>query len=178
MTERLSDHTTLRVGGRAKAWVEPESEAELIDVVRAADAGGEPLLVLGGGSNLVVSDAGFDGTVVQLGRVRGVRTDDVAACSGAFISVAAGEPWDDFVATTVGLQYVGVEALSGIPGLVGATPIQNVGAYGQEVAASIARVRVYDRAEQAVVTLGAAECHFGYRSSLFKACLLYTSRCV
>ncbi len=169
MTERLSDHTTLRVGGRAKAWVEPESEAELIDVVRAADAGGEPLLVLGGGSNLVVSDAGFDGTVVQLGRVRGVRTDDVAACSGAFISVAAGEPWDDFVATTVGLQYVGVEALSGIPGLVGATPIQNVGAYGQEVAASIARVRVYDRAEQAVVTLGAAECHFGYRSSLFKA---------
>jgi UDP-N-acetylmuramate dehydrogenase len=169
LAERLADHTTLRVGGPARNWVEPGTEAELIDVVRAADAAGEPVLVLGGGSNVVVADAGFDGTVVHTGRLRGVHTEDVAACSGAFVNVAAGEPWDAFVAATVAAERVGVEALSGIPGLVGATPIQNVGAYGQEVSQTIARVRVWDRQELRVVTRSAAECHFGYRSSLFKA---------
>lgn len=169
MAERLADHTTLRTGGEARTWVEPESEAELIEVVRTADAAGVPLLVLGGGSNVVVADAGFDGTVVHTGRLRGVHTDDVAACSGAFMTVAAGEPWDAFVATTIATRQVGIEALSGIPGLVGATPIQNVGAYGQEVSQTIARVRVFDRVEQRVVTRSAVECHFGYRSSLFKA---------
>lgn len=169
MAERLSDHTTLRVGGPAKRWLEPETEADLIDVVRTADDAGEPLLVLGGGSNVVVADAGFDGTVVHTGRLRGVHTEDVAACSGAFLNVAAGEPWDAFVATTVASEQVGIEALSGIPGLVGATPIQNVGAYGQEVSQTIARVRVYDRSERRVVTRSAVECHFGYRSSIFKA---------
>lgn len=169
MAERLADHTTLRVGGPAKRWIEPETEADLIDVVRSADEAGVPLLVLGGGSNVVVADEGFDGTVVHTGRLRGVHTEDVAACSGAFLNVAAGEPWDAFVATTVADEQVGIEALSGIPGLVGATPIQNVGAYGQEVSQTIARVRVYDRAEKGVVTRSAVECHFGYRSSLFKA---------
>ncbi len=169
MAERLADHTTLRIGGPAKTWLEPETEADLIDVVRTADEAGEPLLVLGGGSNVVVADAGFDGTVVHTGALRGVHTDDVAACSGAFMTVAAGEPWDAFVATTIGTRQVGVEALSGIPGLVGATPIQNVGAYGQEVSQTIARVRVYDRQERRVVTRSAVECHFGYRTSLFKA---------
>jgi UDP-N-acetylmuramate dehydrogenase len=169
LAERLADHTTLRVGGPAKRWIEPETEADLIDVVRSADEAGVPLLVLGGGSNVVVADEGFDGTVVHTGRLRGVHTEDVAACSGAFLNVAAGEPWDAFVATTVADEQVGIEALSGIPGLVGATPIQNVGAYGQEVSQTIARVRVYDRAEKGVVTRSAVECHFGYRSSLFKA---------
>jgi len=169
LAERLADHTTLRIGGPAQTWLEPGTEADLIDVVRTADESGEPLLVLGGGSNVVVADAGFDGTVVHTGGLRGVRADDVAACSGAFMTVAAGEQWDAFVATTIGAGQVGIEALSGIPGLVGATPIQNVGAYGQEVSQTIARVRVYDRLERRVVTRSAVECHFGYRTSVFKA---------
>ncbi|MCA0295173.1 MAG: UDP-N-acetylmuramate dehydrogenase [Actinobacteria bacterium] len=169
MAERLADHTTLRVGGPAGRWLEPATEAELIEVVAAADAAGEPVLVLGGGSNVLIADEGFEGAVVHTGRLRGVRTDDVAACSGAFVTVAPGEPWDGFVAATIADGHVGVEALSGIPGLVGATPIQNVGAYGQEVGQTIARVRTWDRQENKVVTRSAAECHFGYRSSLFKA---------
>jgi len=169
LPELLADHTTFGVGGPAQAWVEPETEAELIELVRAADDADEPVLVLGGGSNVLVGDAGFEGTVVQLGRLRGVQIEDVAACAGAFVNVAAGEPWDAFVERTVQEGEVGIEALSGIPGLVGATPIQNVGAYGQEVSQTIARVRLYDRLERRVVTRSAVECHFGYRSSLFKA---------
>jgi len=169
LAELLADHTTFRVGGPARAWAEPETEAELIDLVSSADARGEPVLILGGGSNVLVADAGFDGTVIQLGRLRGVHTEDVAACSGAFIDVAAGEPWDAFVERSVHAGHVGVEALSGIPGLVGATPIQNVGAYGQEVSQTIARVRLWDRQDRKVVTRSVAECHFGYRRSLFKA---------
>ncbi|HSK31866.1 MAG TPA: UDP-N-acetylmuramate dehydrogenase [Propionicimonas sp.] len=168
MAERLAAHTTLRVGGPATAWVEPETEADLIEAVRTADEAGEPLLILGGGSNLVVADAGFAGTVVHTGRLRGVHTEDVAACAGAFVNVAAGEPWDAFVAETISRRQVGIEALSGIPGLVGATPIQNVGAYGQEVSQTIARVRVYDRQERRIVTRSTVDCHFGYRTSVFK----------
>ena len=169
MPELLAEHTTLRVGGPARSWVEPESEAELIEAVRTADEASEPLLILGGGSNLLVADEGFPGTVVHTGRLRGVHTEDVAACSGAFINVAAGEPWDAFVAETISRRQVGIEALSGIPGLVGATPIQNVGAYGQEVSQTIARVRVYDREEHRIVTRSTVDCHFSYRRSLFKA---------
>lgn len=168
MAERLAAHTTLRVGGPALAWLEPETEADLIEAVRTADEAGEPLLILGGGSNLVVADAGFAGTVVHTGRLRGVHTEDVAACAGAFVNVAAGEPWDAFVAETISRRQVGIEALSGIPGLVGATPIQNVGAYGQEVSQTIARVRVYDRQERRIVTRSTVDCHFGYRTSVFK----------
>ena len=169
LAESLAAHTTFRIGGPAGHWVVPESEAELIEVVSRADTAGEPLLILGGGSNVLISDDGFAGTVVHTGGLRGWQLEDVAACSGAFVNVAAGEPWDDFVAAAVEREWVGIEALSGIPGLTGSTPIQNVGAYGQEVAQTIARVRVYDRAERRVVTRGVAECHFGYRSSLFKA---------
>lgn len=111
MAERLADHTTLRIGGPARTWLEPGTEADLIDVVRTADETGQPLLVLGGGSNVVVADAGFDGTVVHTGGLRGARADDVAACSGAFMTVAAGEPWDAFVATTIGAGQVGIEAV-------------------------------------------------------------------
>lgn len=169
MAESLAAHTTFRIGGPAGTWVVPASEAELIDVVARADEAGEPLLILGGGSNVLISDAGFPGTVVHTGGLRGWQLEDVAACSGAFVNVAAGEPWDDVVQAAVEREWVGIEALSGIPGLTGSTPIQNVGAYGQEVAQTIARVRVYDRIERRVVTRGVAECHFGYRNSLFKA---------
>lgn len=169
MAELLADHTTFRLGGPAARWVEPATEADLIATVTSADAVGEPVLILGGGSNVLVADAGFDGTVVYTGRVRGVRAEDVAACSGAFIEVACGEPWDAFVASRVEAGHAGVEALSGIPGLVGATPIQNVGAYGQEVSQTIARVRCWDRSRQEVRTFSAADCGFGYRTSRFKA---------
>ena len=168
MTELLADHTTFGLGGPARSWQEPTTEAELIQAVTSADDAGEPLLVLGGGSNVVIADAGFDGTVVHTGKLRGIHTEDVAACSGAFVTAAAGEPWDGFVAAAVAEQRVGVEALSGIPGYVGTAPIQNVGAYGQEVADTIARVRTWDRVERRIHTYSLAECEFGYRLSRFK----------
>ena len=127
-----------------------ETESDLIALVRDFDAEGEPVLVLGGGSNLLVGDAGFDGTVVKVA-TRGVR-EDVESCSGAVLQVAAGEPWDDLVAYAVDREYSGLEALSGIPGLVGASPIQNVGAYGAEVSQVITTVRTFDRAAAAVKT--------------------------
>jgi UDP-N-acetylmuramate dehydrogenase len=158
---RFADYTTLRVGGPARRLVRAETDAELIEAVLAADDAGEPLLVLGGGSNLVVADAGFDGVVVQVA-TRGVSR------SGELVTVAAGEVWDDVVATLVADSYSGVEALSGIPGLVGATPIQNVGAYGQEVAQTVVSVLVLDRATRAVEQVAAEDCAFTYRHSAFK----------
>jgi UDP-N-acetylmuramate dehydrogenase len=172
LTELLSGHTTFRVGGPAQNFAVAETEEELIDIVRTCDSYAEPVLVLGGGSNMLVSDAGFPGTVVKVA-VKGIKTEDVMACSGAFVTVAAGEVWDDFAAycadQAVDRQgFVGVEALAGIPGLVGATPIQNVGAYGQEVNQTIARVRTFDRQTGLIRTFTALECYFGYRSSIFK----------
>ncbi len=172
MPESLADHTTLRVGGPAAELVLATTEAELIAAVRDADVAGTPVLVLGGGSNLLIADEGFDGRVVKID-TRGVEADsddpDDLACLGAVtLTVAAGEPWDDVVARCVASGWVGVEALSGIPGLSGATPIQNVGAYGQEVAQTIARVRTWDRREGALRTFAAADCGFGYRTSRFK----------
>lgn len=169
----LAGHTTLRLGGPARRWVRATTETELVTAVREADEAGEPLLVLGGGSNLVVADHGFDGTVVEVA-TRGITADvdceDDLACLGAVsVVVAAGEDWDSFVARTVSEGWVGVEALSGIPGSVGATPIQNVGAYGQDVSQTIASVRTWDRVECAQRTFAAADCGFGYRSSRFKA---------
>jgi len=163
----LAAHTTLRVGGPARDLVEVTSTHELVEVVRALDAAGEPVLVLGGGSNLLVGDAGFDGTVVLVA-TRGV-SQDVASCSGAVVTVAAGEPWDPFVALTVDQGWSGMEALSGIPGSIGASPIQNVGAYGAEVGQHITTVRTLDRSTGKVRTLFAVECGFGYRTSVFKA---------
>jgi UDP-N-acetylmuramate dehydrogenase len=170
MTERLSDHTTLRLGGPARAWVRATTEAELVSALSSVEG---PALVLGGGSNLVVADAGFDGTVVEVA-TSGVRADveddrDDPTCGGVLVTVAAGESWDAFVAQAVEHGWVGVEALAGIPGLVGATPIQNVGAYGQEVAQTVARVRVWDRVLRGVRTFAHADCGFGYRTSRFKA---------
>ncbi len=147
------------------------SEADLVDAVRRADEAGEPLLVLGGGSNLVVADDGFAGTVVQVATT-GVSPDvegDDATCGGVLVTVAAGESWDGLVASAVDRGWVGIEALSGIPGSVGATPIQNVGAYGQEVSQTIASVRVWDRSRRNVRTFANADCRFAYRHSRFKA---------
>lgn len=171
MPELLADHTTLRLGGPARAWVRATTEQELIDAVSTADADGTPVLVLGGGSNLVVADEGFDGLVVEVA-TSGITpdTDDCeGVCGGVMVRVAAGESWDDLVATAVERGWTGVEALSGIPGSVGATPIQNVGAYGQEVSQTIASVRVWDRTLKGVRTFAATDCGFGYRHSRFKA---------
>ena len=162
----LADHTTLRVGGPADAWVTATSGSELRDVVRELDASGTPVLILGGGSNLLVDDAGFRGTVVQVA-TGGV--DLIAEASDdVVIRVAAGECWDDLVAQAVAQGWAGVEALSGIPGLVGATPVQNVGAYGQEVAQVVEVVRALDRVTGHEVDLAADVCGFGYRTSRFK----------
>jgi UDP-N-acetylmuramate dehydrogenase len=168
--ESLAAHTTLRVGGPARAWVVATTEAELVDAVSAADGAGRPVLVLGGGSNLLVADDGFPGTVVEVA-TRGISSDveDAASCGGAMVTVAAGEDWDDVVARAVERGWVGIEALSGIPGSAGATPIQNVGAYGQDVAQTIASVRVWDRRLRGVRTFANADCGFGYRTSRFKA---------
>ena len=160
---RLADYTTVRLGGPARAFVRAETEDELTDAVRSADAAGEQVLILGGGSNLVVADEGFDGTVIQVA-TRGVRRGD----THGELTVAAGEEWDGVVARTVAEGLAGLECLSGIPGLTGATPMQNVGAYGQEVADTITRVRVWDRDAAEVLEIPAAECGFGYRTSRFR----------
>ncbi len=162
----LADHTTLRLGGPAARFVTASTEQELVDLVASADASGERLLLVAGGSNLVVCDDGFPGTVAHI-RTRGIDAEE-DACSGATVTVAAGETWDDLVAHAVAQGWIGVEALSGIPGSVGATPIQNVGAYGQEVAETIASVRCWDRVARAVKTIPASDCGFGYRNSRFK----------
>ena len=164
----LAPLTTMRVGGPAQRLVEVESIDELVDAVREVDDADEPLLVLGGGSNLVIADGGFEGTVVRVA-TSGLTVESADACSGATVTVAAGESWDGVVARAVDEGWSGIEALSGIPGSAGATPVQNVGAYGQEVAQTIARVRVWDRTLGAVQTLAATDCDFTYRHSLFKA---------
>ena len=165
--ERLAPHTTLRVGGPVRRILTPATEAELVATVRELDAAGEPVLILGGGSNVLVGDAGFDGTVVKVA-TRGIDSD-VAACSGAVLTVAAGEPWGSFVDHTLDREYSGLETMAGIPGLVGGTPIQNVGAYGTEVGQLITTVRTLDRSTGQVRTFFAVECQFGYRSSRFKS---------
>jgi UDP-N-acetylmuramate dehydrogenase len=186
----LAQYTTLGVGGPAARFVEAESDDEVIAAVRDADAVGEPVLVLGGGSNLVVADEGFPGAVVHVA-TKGVRVTpgpgdggDGGAGGGAAdggadggaghgaglaeLTVAAGEDWDALVERCVAEGLSGVECLSGIPGLAGATPIQNVGAYGQEVAETVVSVRAYDRVRDTVVELANADCGFGYRTSAFK----------
>ncbi|MEZ5159335.1 MAG: FAD-binding protein [Marmoricola sp.] len=140
--------------------------------MRSADAAGIPLLVLGDGSNLIAADEPFEGRVAAV-RTSGMKVDaDDCESNGqvrrVLADIAAGMVWNDFVANAVRRQWVGIEAMSGIPGRVGAAPIQNIGAYGQEVAQTIARVRTFDRADQQVRTFAAADCGFGYRNSIFK----------
>jgi UDP-N-acetylmuramate dehydrogenase len=157
----LAPLTTLRLGGPALRVVEARDDDELVAAVRACDEGGEPLLVLAGGSNVVIADEGFAGTVVRM-LTHGVERD------GTALTVAAGEPWDAVVAAAVDDGLAGIECLSGIPGSTGATPIQNVGAYGQDVAQTVTRVRVYDRASDTVEELPAEALGFGYRTSALR----------
>lgn len=189
---RLGDLTTLRIGGRIGNYVQASTEQQVIDAVAAADERGEQLLVLGGGSNLVASDADFDGTVVHLidpgrapqldaqceiagaGEFDGADADPEEAtplepaCGGAQVKHFAGVTWDRAVRYAIAREMIGIEALSGIPGTVGATPIQNVGAYGQDVSATITRVLTWDRQDRTRRTFTASQCEFAYRDSIFK----------
>ena len=166
VSAELSAYTTLRLGGPAGRLVTATNADEISKTVRECHLAGDPVLVLAGGSNVVISDGGFPGTVALL-RSRGlsVRAEEA---DGPVLRVEAGEPWDEAVAATVDAGWSGLECLSGVPGSAGATPIQNVGAYGQEVAETIVAVRAYDRLTDEVVTLGPAECGFAYRTSVFK----------
>lgn len=165
--ESLSRWTTLHLGGPAHEFVEATTRAELYAEVARCDAAGDDVLILGGGSNLVVGDAGFAGAVVRVASC-GVEVAPVTSSADTTVTVEAGEDWEAFVARAVVEGWVGVEALSGIPGTVGAVPIQNVGAYGQEVAQTVAYVDTFDRRERRVRSLANAECGFGYRTSIFK----------
>jgi len=163
----LANYTTLGLGGPARDFVSAGTESALVDAVRSADRAGEPVLLLGGGSNLVISDEGFPGTVIHVS-TRGLAFVD--AGDGVIdVTVAAGADWDDVVAAAVAEDLAGLEPLSGIPGRAGATPIQNVGAYGCEVAEVITQVRVYDRQEDQIRVIPNEGCQFSYRTSLFKS---------
>jgi len=164
---RLADWTTLRVGGPVRTFVEAGTRQYLYEAVAAADAAGEDVLVLGGGSNLVVGDEGFAGRAIRVAN-RGITVHEEVPSSEVEVVVEAGENWDALVARAVVSGWVGVEALAGIPGTVGAVPIQNVGAYGQEVAETISLVHVFDRVDRRPRTMSAADCGFGYRTSVFK----------
>jgi len=164
MTE-LSKYTSFRVGGPATKIVQVSTEAEIIAAIEGA--GDSPILIMGGGTNVLIADKGFDGTVIRISN-NSVQAE-VDACSGATLTIGAGEDWDTFVQTTIDRGFAGLETLSGIPGTVGAAPIQNIGAYGHEVSEFITRVRTYDRQEKALKTFTNSECEFSYRNSYFKS---------
>lgn len=163
----LAGYTTLRLGGPARRFVEATTGDELIDAIRRAEEAGEDVLILGGGSNLVVADTGFPGTVVHVA-TRGVTVTSGDEPGRILVRAQAGEEWEPFVARCVGEGFAGIECLSGIPGRLGATPIQNVGAYGQDVSETVVSVRAYDRERGEIVTLDRDACRFGYRNSAFK----------
>jgi UDP-N-acetylmuramate dehydrogenase len=165
VTVLLSSLTTLGLGGPAKRFVRAGSTAELISHLREADTSGEPVLLLGGGSNLVVADSGFPGTVVQVGSSGLDLTGDGGE---VLVRADAGVAWDAVVAATVEQGLAGFEALSGIPGSTGATPVQNVGAYGQEIADTLVSVSVLDRMSGKVREIAAADCGLSYRHSMFR----------
>ena len=161
----LADLTTLRLGGPARRIERVDTASDLVEVIGELDAAAEPVLLVSGGSNLVVADEGWPGTVVLV-RTEGVRSTRHDGMTT--VSVAAGESWDGVVASSVRNDWSGLASMSGIPGLAGATPVQNVGAYGAEVADVISGLRVYDRAERAVEDWSPARCGFGFRTSAFK----------
>lgn len=157
----LAPLTTFRLGGPAERLVVATTDDEVVAAVREADDAGTPLLIIGGGSNLVIGDKGFDGTALRIATTG-------FALDGTRLELAAGEVWTDAVTRTVEAGLAGVECLAGIPGSAGATPIQNVGAYGQEVSETVTEVVAYDRAARETVTLSNEECAFSYRHSRFK----------
>ncbi|MBI4250242.1 UDP-N-acetylmuramate dehydrogenase [Candidatus Uhrbacteria bacterium] len=161
----LAEYTTFRVGGPARFFVIVATEQELVEALRFADAKSLSVFILGGGSNILVSDNGFDGLVIK-NEIRGMSIKE--ADEGVLCTAAAGEDWDTFVAGSVAQGLSGLELLSGIPGTVGAAPVQNIGAYGSSVSHAITEVRAYDRQTGSFLSLAPAECHFSYRSSVFK----------
>jgi UDP-N-acetylmuramate dehydrogenase len=164
MTE-LSKYTSLRVGGPATKIVQVSTEAQIIAAIE--EAGDTPILIMGGGTNVLIADKGFEGAVIRISN-NSVQSE-VDACSGATLTIGAGEDWDSFVQTTINSGFAGLETLSGIPGTVGAAPIQNIGAYGHEVSEFITRVRTYDRQLKEIYTFTNSQCEFTYRNSYFKA---------
>ncbi len=165
MPTRLDELTTLRLGGPIRHIEPARTTSEVVEAVRTADDAGEPLLIVGGGSNLVAADAGWDGVVVRVESTGvDVRTHDDVVC----MTAGAGVVWDDLVARSVAAGWSGLAAMSGIPGLTGATPVQNVGAYGSEVADSIVELQVLDRHAAAVRPFTPQQCGFAFRTSAFK----------
>lgn len=169
----LAPYTTLRLGGPAQQLVTATHPDEIVETVRTLDAAGAPVWILAGGSNVVIADQGVAGTAVLL-RSAGIQIRSGGDVTGSFgdedvpVTVQAGQPWDDVVTQAVTEGLCGIECLSGVPGSAGATPIQNVGAYGQEVAETVVSVRVFDRWSGTVTDLGPADCGFAYRTSVFK----------
>lgn len=161
----LAPLTTLRLGGAAAFFCEAATEQDVISAVAWAKAKSVPLFVLGGGSNVVIADAGFDGLVIHMA-LRGVQASNDGP--NVNLTVAAGEPWDQFVARATAQGWAGVECLAGIPGQVGSTPIQNVGAYGQDVSETVSHIRVLDRTSLSVQRLEAADLQFEYRNSVLR----------
>ncbi|MGW5676766.1 UDP-N-acetylmuramate dehydrogenase [Streptomyces sp. NPDC003860] len=157
----LAPLTTFRLGGPARRLLTATTDDEVVAAVRQADDTGTPLLIVGGGSNLVIGDKGFDGTALRIATTGFELT-------GTRLELAAGEVWTDAVTRTIAAGLAGIECLVGIPGSAGATPIQNVGAYGQEVSATVTEVLAYDRRLRETVTLTNADCAFTYRHSVFK----------
>ena len=157
----LAPLTTLGIGGAARFFIEAASESELIAGLEFAEQRRLPVFILGGGSNLLIADEGFPGLVIRVA-LKGIVW-------GEQVTAGAGEPWDEFVGQCVQRNLAGVECLSGIPGSVGGTPVQNVGAYGQEVSETITQVRVFDRQTKQIVELSNAECGFRYRASIFNS---------
>lgn len=158
----LGPLTTLGIGGPAKLFLKARSVDEVREAIEWATSNDQELLVLGGGSNVLIADEGFDGLVLHLD-LRGISAGD-----DGILQASASEPWDQLVAMAVGRDWAGVECLSGIPGSTGATPIQNVGAYGQDVSETITAVEVFDRTNGRVTSLSNADCEFEYRNSIFK----------
>jgi UDP-N-acetylmuramate dehydrogenase len=161
----LAPFTTLRIGGNARYFVSAADEDQVVDAFRFATSNGLDLFVLGGGSNVLIADAGFDGLVLQVAPkgVSGFQEKD----GSVYVTAQAGEDWDRFVELCVAKGLQGIECLSGIPGFVGGTPVQNVGAYGQEVSETIVTVRAFDRESGEIVSITNAECGFSYRTSIF-----------
>ena len=162
----LAPYTTLKIGGPARYFIKVTNEDELAKAFALASSKRADILVLGGGSNLLISDDGFDGCVIHIAS-KGIRFDDLGNYS--HVTAEAGENWDKFVENCVSRGLVGVECLSGIPGNIGGTPVQNVGAYGQEVSQTILAVRCFDRSNRKIVELDNASCGFSYRRSIFNS---------
>ncbi len=161
----LAPLTTLKIGGAARLFVEAKSEDEVVEAFNIADQNNLEIFIIGGGSNVLIADAGFDGLVIQIG-LKGLKTSKISH-EKFLVTAQAGEDWDEFVRFCVEQNLAGVECLSGIPGFTGGTPVQNVGAYGQEVSETIKKVRAFDRKSKQILELSNADCKFAYRTSIF-----------